>query len=128
MEATRPVVPLIGAAAPRELLAPASASASMVGSGRVTGTDSRLLFEALAAVYSDLGFEVVADAVFQDVVCARIVEPTSLVDCGRVLSDLGQRPASYATMKRVLRRVVADGYRGRIATACFAHATVCVGT
>jgi hypothetical protein len=32
----------------------------------VTSTDSRVLFEAVAGVYSDLGFDVVADAVFRD--------------------------------------------------------------
>jgi len=89
----------------------------------VIGTDSRLLYEALAAVYVNLGFEVVADPVFRDLVCARIVEPTSLADCGRVLVDLGQCPASYATMKRVLQRAATDDYRGRIATACFTHAS-----
>lgn len=125
VEATRPVVALSGAAGPASLLPPAPAPATTVGSGWVVGTDSRLLFEVLAAVYGDLGFEVVADSVFRGLVCGRIVEPTSLVDCGRVLCDLGQRPASYATMKRVLRRAVADDYRGRIAAACFTHAHGC---
>ena len=54
---------------------------------------------------------------------ARIVEPTSLLDCGRVLTDLGRRPASYATMKRTLTRAGPNGdYRDRIASACFTHA------
>jgi len=33
---------------------------------------------------------VVADAVFQDLVISRIVEPTSLLDTARVLTDLGR--------------------------------------
>lgn len=39
--------------------------------GRVVGTDSRVLFEALAAVYAQLGFDVVGDEVFADLVIAR---------------------------------------------------------
>jgi len=90
--------------------------------GRVVSTDSRLLHETLADVFAGLGFDVVDDAVFRDLVIARIVEPTSLLDTGRVLRDLGRTPASYATMKRTLGRAKAGGYRDQIATACFTHA------
>ncbi len=93
------------------------------GVGRVLSTDSRVLYEALAGVYADLGFDVLGDAVFADLVIARVVEPTSLRDAGRVLTDLGRRPASYATMKRTLARAGPQGgYRDRVASACFAHA------
>ncbi|MFR9752163.1 IS1634 family transposase [Nocardia sp. 004] len=91
----------------------------MVAAGRVTETSSRLLFEALAGVYDSLGFDTVADTVFRDLVIARIVEPVSLLDTGRVLEDLGQRPASYATMKRTLARCAGGRYRDRIADLCF---------
>lgn len=66
--------------------------------GRVLGTGSALLYEVLAGVYDGLGFGVVGDETFKQLVVARIVEPTSLLDTARVLADLGQRPASYATM------------------------------
>ena len=93
------------------------------GPGRVLGTDAGVVFEALASVFTDLGFDALGDAVFRDLVIARIVEPTSLLDCGRVLTDLGRRPASYATMKRTLTRAGPNGdYRDRIASACFTHA------
>lgn len=59
---------------------------------------------------------------FRDLVIARVVEPTSLADTGRVLTDLGRRPASYATMKRTLTRAAAGGYRDQLAALCFAHA------
>ena len=59
---------------------------------------------ALAGVYADLGFDALGDEVFRDLVIARVVEPTSLLDNGRVLTDLGRAPASYATMKRTLVR------------------------
>jgi hypothetical protein len=88
----------------------------------VVSTDSRVLFDALAAVFADLGFDAVGDEVFRDLVIARVVEPTSLLDTARVLGDLGRSPASYATLKRVLGRAAAGGYRDQVATACFAHA------
>ena len=123
VEPQRPVVPRSGAAGQPALLPPAPAPPATVGPGRVIGTDCRLLYEALATVYVDLGFEVVADPVFRDLVCARIVEPTSVADCGRVLVDRGQRPASDATMKQVLQRAATCDYRSRIATACLTHAS-----
>ncbi len=86
------------------------------------GTASQVLFDALSAVFTDLGFTDLGDVNFQDLVVARIVEPTSLLDTGRVLRDLGGSPASYATMKRTLRRAGAGGYRDQVAAACFAHA------
>lgn len=111
------------------------------GAARVVATDTRVLFEALAGVYTSLGFDAVGDAVFRDLVIARIVEATSLLDCARVLIDLGRRPASYATMKRTLTRAVTTtttatttaeavgavgesvgSYRDRVARLCFDHA------
>jgi transposase len=98
-------------------------SAGRDGAGRVVATDSRVLFDALAGVYASLGFDSVDDTVFRDLVIARIVEPTSLLDTGRVLTDLGVRPASYSTMKRTLSRAKTGKYRDQIATSCFGHAT-----
>ncbi len=49
------------------------------GSGRVVATDSRMLFEALAGVFTGLGFDGLDDEVFRDLVIARVVEPTSLL-------------------------------------------------
>ncbi|QYF89894.1 IS1634 family transposase [Arthrobacter sp. PAMC25284] len=93
------------------------------GPGRVVGTDSRILFGALAGVFTALGFDGLGDEVFRDLVIARVVEPTSLLDTGRVLRDLGRAPASYATMKRTLGRAGAGKYRDLIATWCFQHAS-----
>lgn len=123
VEPTRPVVPLSTSAPPGELLPPAPAPPATVGHGRVVATDSRLLFGVLAKVYGDLGFDVVDNRVFRDLVLARIAEPTLMFDAGRVLADLGQRPASYRTMQRTLAKAAAGDYRGKIATACFAHAS-----
>ena len=125
IEPTPPVAPLVRPAAePALLQAPREAPiGGRGGPGRVVGTDSRLLFETLKGVYAALGFGAVGDEVFRDLVIARVVEPTSIRDSARVLTDLGRQPASYATMKRTLARAAAGGaYRDQIATLCFNHA------
>ena len=122
---TPQVVPLAGAPSGQQALdlgTAAPVKTERDGAGRVVSTGSRLLYDALASVFTALGFADVTDEVFADLVLARIVEPTSLADAGRVLRDLGRAPASYATMNRALRRARKDGYRDRIAAACFAHA------
>ena len=94
----------------------------MVARPRVLKTSSRLLYDALAGVYADLGFDVVGDEVFRDLVIARVVEPTSLLDVDRVLAEMGRTSVSLSTRKRTLRRAHAGTYRDQIAAACFAHA------
>lgn len=90
--------------------------------GRVLGTTSRLLFAVLAGVYDRLGFGAVGDEVFRDLVIARVAEPTSLADVGRVLEDLGRDPAPYITMRRTLVRCQTGEYRDKLAELCFAYA------
>jgi hypothetical protein len=134
------VTPLVSSPAARPGLFTAASEAGeprpvRASAARVVSTDARVLFEALAGLYSSLGFEAVTqDEVFRDLVIARVVEPTSLLDTARVLTDLGRTPASYATMKRTLTRAVDTGdtasvtgqpagsYRDRIAGLCFSHA------
>ena len=124
VEPELPVKGLVGPARDAVLFGSVVAAAPAVrtGPGRVVGTDSRVLFSALAGVFADLGFDGLGDEVFRDLVIARVVEPSSLLDSGRVLKDLGRVPASYSTMKRVLARAAKDGYRDRIAAWCFEHA------
>src|SRR5699024_970619 len=71
------------------LAAPAQSSTERDGAGRVQSTASMVLYDALACAYTSLGFEKLDDAVFRDLVIARIVEPTSKRDAARVLADLG---------------------------------------
>ncbi|TCM39712.1 transposase [Kribbella sp. VKM Ac-2568] len=94
----------------------------MVPRLRVLKSSSGLLYDALAGVYSSLGFDVVDDEVFRDLVIARVVEPTSLLDVDRVLAEMGRVSASLSTRKRTLRRAREGTYRDQIATACFNHA------
>ena len=98
-----------------------SASRRMVSRPRVLKTCSGLLYDVLAEVYSSLGFDVVGDEVFRDLVIARMVEPTSLLDIDRVLAEMGRRSVSLSTRKRTLRRCYQGAYRDQIATACFNH-------
>lgn|GEM_PF-2437733 len=95
----------------------------LVARPRVLKSCSGLLYDALAGVYADLGFDAVGDEVFRDLVIARVVEPTSLLDVDRVLTELGRTCASLSTRKRTLRRTSAGGYCDQIAAACFQ--TVC---
>ncbi len=99
-----------------------SASRPMVSRSRVLKTSSGLLYEALAGVYTDLGFDVIADDSFRDLVIARVVEPTSLLDVDRVLAELGRQAVSLSTRKRTLRRAHQGAYRDQVAVACFEHA------
>lgn len=105
------------------LAAPAPPAEGRDGPGRVQSTASAVLYDALALAYSQLGFDELDDAVFRDLVIARIVEPTSKRDAARVLTDLGAHPASYATVKRHLRTVLEDDYPATIASKCFEHAS-----
>lgn len=98
-----------------------AADSGRVSTPRVVATCSRLLFDTLAGIYADLGFDAVGDETFRDLVIARIVEPTSILDVSRVLTDLGQAPASEKTMRRTLLRARQRAYRDQIASACFSH-------
>src|SRR5699024_7915365 len=97
------------------------------GPGRTEGTASVLLRQALEGVYDQLGFHMVGDPVFRDLVIARIVEPTSKRASGRVLEDLGAHAPAYATIKRHLRAVLEHDYRATIADRCFEHAAATGG-
>jgi hypothetical protein len=101
---------------------PSGEAPAAAGPARVVSTDSRVLFRALDGVYAGLGFGAVDDEVFRDLVLARVVEPTSVLDTGRVLADLGRKAASDKTMRRTLARCADRGYRDKIAELCFAHA------
>jgi hypothetical protein len=98
------------------------AKGAPVASGRTAATSSRLLYDVIGAIYDWVGFDVVADGVFRDLVIARIVEPTSKVDSLRVLADLGADTVSYRTIQRHLAGVNTGNYRDLVAAQCFAHA------
>lgn len=90
--------------------------------GVITSKRSALLWEVLTSAYARLGFEVLGDEAFKQLVLARLVEPTSKADSLRVLDEIGVPHASLRTMFRALGRAQERDYRGQVATACFAHA------
>ena len=69
------------------------------------------LLDAIAAVYRQLGFEKACgrEVVFEQLVTARIIEPTSKQAASRVLAEAGVRPLSYRTVKRTLYRTNPTG-------------------
>jgi hypothetical protein len=94
--------------------------------GNITAKTSALLWQVLTSVYVRLGFDILGDPAFQQLVLARVVEPTSKADSLRVLDDLGVPHVSLRTMFRSLKRALEvtpdGGYRDRVAAACFTHA------
>jgi hypothetical protein len=89
--------------------------------GVITGKRSAVLWQVLTSAYERLGFGVVDDAGFQQLVLARIVDPTSTADSVRVLEEIGIVPVALRTMFRSLKRAKELDYRGQIAAACLAH-------
>ena len=95
--------------------------------GVITGKRSAVLWQVLSSVYARLGFDVVGDEAFEQLVLARIVEPTSKADSLRVLDELGVVHGSLRTMFRSQARAQERGYRDTVASAFFAHASTSGG-
>ncbi len=87
---------------------PAPGVRPMVPRARTLKTASGLLYDVLAGVYADLGFDALGDEVFRDLVIARVAEPTSLLDVDRVLArdgpGLGEPVHAQAHAAPLLRR------------------------
>ena len=98
--------------------------AGRAGSAPLPITSSRAahLWDALCHAYQVLGFDTVGDEVFRQLVCARIIEPTSKIDSARVLNEAGIAAASYATINRRLPLYAKDAFRQQLSTKCAAHA------
>ncbi len=90
----------------------------------ITASRMGWLLDALTHAYQVLGLEDAAggDAVFRDLVLARIIEPVSKADSARVLEEAGVAPASYPTVNRRLRVYAKDSWRQRLSAACARHA------
>ena len=88
----------------------------------VRGQVSRVLIEVIEGAWRRLGFDVVGDAAFFQLVLARVVEPTSKADSVRVLTELGVTPVHRNTFTATLKRCGQRRYRDQIAAACFTHA------
>ena len=83
---------------------------------------SDLLWRTLKEQYRQIGFDQLEDTIFEAVVLARIVEPTSKVDSLRVMADLGIEEFKKTTLFRSLSKVIEKDYRKVISEACFQDA------
>lgn len=84
---------------------------------------SRQLLGILQAAWTALGFDVIEDEAFFQLVAARLIEPISMSDSGRVLAEIGVDPVHRSTMKRCLARISEREYRDQIATKCIDYAS-----
>ncbi|MBX7133605.1 MAG: IS1634 family transposase [Fimbriimonadaceae bacterium] len=85
----------------------------------ITSSQMTHLWDGLCSAYRILGFDSATkgDNVFRDLVLARIIEPSSKADTGRVLTEVGVEPASYATVKRRLPIYAQAQWRQSLAAA-----------
>ena len=92
----------------------------------IVGSQAAHLWDALSRAYDALGFDRIAgaDEVFRQLVCARIIEPTSKFDSLRVLAEVGVPGPSYATLRRRLPGYATAEFAAALAKACAAHAAL----
>ena len=90
----------------------------------IVSTKSTPLWNALCTAYHVLGFDAATggDAVFRDLVLARIIEPTSKADSLRVLAETGVDPVDYRTVTRRLPSIAKPAVRQALSAACAARA------
>ena len=90
---------------------------------------SGLLWDVLHGVYTRLGLRNATggDRAFEQMVLARLIEPTSKAQVPRVLGDLGLEPVSTRTLFRSLARAQERGYRESLSGALFEHVTATRG-
>jgi hypothetical protein len=62
------------------------------------------------------------DAVFRQLVLARIIEPSSKLDAARVITEAGETAASYPTVNRRLPVYAEPDWSKALSAACAAHA------
>ncbi|RRD22816.1 IS1634 family transposase [Actinomyces bowdenii] len=90
---------------------------------------SGLLWDVLHGACTRLGLRNATggDRAFEQMVLARLIEPTSKAQVPRVLGDLGLESVSTRTLFRSLGRCVERGYREAISQALFDHVTASGG-
>ena len=86
------------------------------------------LIEVLRSAYRRLGLgeAIGGDRAFEQMVAARLIEPTSKADTPRVLSEIGwpaPAPAHRNTLYASLARAQERGYRESLSNALFEHVT-----
>ena len=110
--------------------APPAASTDTAGVVAVVeSARSALLWEVLHGAYTRLGLggAVGGDRAFEQMVLARVIEPSSKAQVPRVLGDLGLEPVTVRTLFRSLGRCGQRGYRESLSGALFEHVTASGG-
>ena len=89
----------------------------------ILSTRCQHLWDTLGTAYRALGFDAACgrDEVFEALVLARLVEPTSKLDTIRVLTEIGIGAPSYPTINRRLPRYATPQWRQALAGRCAAH-------
>ena len=93
---------------------------------QIVSRRSAWLIEAIKTAYTRLGLgeAVGGDRAFEQMVAARLIEPTSKADTPRVLSEIGwPAPAHRNTLYASLGRCVERGYRESLSGALLEHVT-----
>lgn len=85
--------------------------AATAGGPVVEATASWVLWDGLAATYRRLGSDRLGDVAFEQLVLARVIEPTSKADTVRVLGEIGVASRTRQTFMECLKRVQTRGYR-----------------
>ncbi|WP_169251376.1 IS1634 family transposase [Brevibacterium sp. 'Marine'] len=98
-----------------------------VASAVVKSSRSGLLIDTIRTVYERLGFDIIDDEAFFQLVAARLVEPTSKSASVRVLDELGVDVVHHNTFLNSLIRAKERDYRAQIAEKCFAHSVATTG-
>ena len=106
-----------------------TASAPVGTDAVVESKRSGLLWDVLHGVYTRLGLgdATGGDRAFEQMVLARLIEPTSKAQVPRVLGDLGLESVSVRTLFRSLTRAQERGYRESLSGALFEHVTATRG-
>ena len=106
-----------------------TASAPVGTDAVVASKRSGLLWDVLHRAYTCLGLgdATGGDRAFEQMVLARLVEPSSKAQVPRVLGDLGLEPVSTRTLFRSLARAQERGYRESLSGALFEHVTASGG-
>lgn len=95
----------------------------------ITSSRAALLWDTIADVYDHLGFaDAASDAVFFQLVAARIIEPTSKEDSRRVIDEAGETPPSYPTINRRLPQYAKPEFRQQLSAACAKTARIGPGS
>lgn len=100
-----------------------AATGSVVAPLPVTTERAGHLIDAVTGAYRLLGFDAATggDAVFFNLVLARIVAPGSKFDSIETLAEIGADSASYRTIKRRLPSYATEEFRSALTAACATH-------